>query len=262
MFTLAYYTQNTQEPEPDPSITHTDYLEVKNAGTNEVNGYYKRTSGTLEQPILFEMEGTEYKIQRSLNYDDENPACWYILKNDLNTVLYVTNNFSGNICPCDSSLTWFTFVDGGIEPVPAVNHVDSIPTFEETDILCSNAGTTEANGTYKLIPKDEWSTNATLADITSASYMTAAVSAWVNGPFALIDCRSEYPPNSGNFMRNVYIRGSKALQTLYPDKWANRDVYNIYTANMVSLDADITSITSWNRANGESPTPTLSKAKI
>ena len=154
------------------------------------------------------------------------------------------------------------------EWIPEQQYVgDTYPIFLlekdiETTILCSNAGTIEANGAYKLIPKDEWSTNTTLADITSASYMTSAVSAWVNGPFALIDCQSEYPPNSGNIMRNVYIRGSKALQTLYPDKWANRDVYNIYTANMVSLNADITSIISWNKANGESPIPTLSKAKI
>ena len=367
MFTLAYKIKNTQEPEPEPGSTHTDYLEVKNAGTNEVNGYYMRTAGTLEQPLLFEMEGTEYKIQRSLNYNDENPACWYILKNDLSNVLYVTNNFSGNICPCNSSLNWFTFVDGGVEPIPNVNHVDQIPTSEEipssfyivgtgnsdvdshftlmvgtpeepkqylndnasifvtigntignndipwiimtspgtvyysipqysdikypweydskewipeqqyvgdtypifllekdieTTILCNNAGTSGVNGAYKFVPKDEWSNNATLADIMSASYMNSAVSAWVNGPFALIDCQSEWPPNSGNYTRNVYIRGSKILQTMDPDKWGSRDVYNIYTANMVAIDADIVSITQWNKGNGEDPVPTLSNIKI
>ena len=213
--------------------------------------------GTAEEPKQYLNDNATMFV--TIGNTIGNPDIPWIIMTSSGTVYWSIPQYSDVKYPWEyDSKEW----------IPEQQYVgDTYPIFLlekdiETTILCSNAGTIEANGAYKLIPKDEWSTNTTLADITSASYMTSAVSAWVNGPFALIDCQSEYLPSSGNIMRNVYIRGSKVLQTLYPDKWANKDVYNIYTANMVSLNADITSIISWNKANGESPIPTLSKAKI
>ena len=125
MFTLAYTIKNSSDiPDVPPSGEHTDWLEVSGAGVAEANGLYQRTDGTLEQPLRFEKIGTTYNISYGPFVDPGFPPSWHIFQSGLGTEQYTSNTLSGNVCPCDSLLTWNVCnYNGAIEPLPTIKHI-------------------------------------------------------------------------------------------------------------------------------------------